>query len=775
MPNRVSDGVFERKCDRRKVCALLKCSLHELHNERIFNRATKLVLLILLGLILAAGSGECQTPRQGVRVVVLVANNLSLNDVLNAGPCLRKLVSRNAVALMNTGLGKSTSPKYMAIGAGYRLDPPDGLPLFADADKMVNGQQAGKIFEAQTGQKAEDGAVVCTAFARLWRANQSRMTEARSFGLVGDVFHSNGLKTAVIGNSDVPGELIRGAPLIAMDRHGLVDFGAVADSVVMQDISSPTGCKDNIPVMLRLTTSLMDRSALIVLELGDFNRLESARYRMSDRAYMLYRQQLLNRMDRLAETLVTEVRKRNAVLIICSPKRSVEGRYKSNLSPILLCDRQERHGLLTSATTRCKGLISNIDVGPTIIRYAGLEVPPGILGQPANASSSADPIGHLKRMELVATRNYALQIPILGVVGAIALLVVTLSELSIRSKRSRRIHRRILSQLLLSLVCQPSAFLLIDGTGSDGIVWYILRLVAAVIGLMGLSTGLNRVLFGSSRVREYGSVGIALIATTVLLAVDLTLGTPLLRWSILSCDHVTGIRYYGIGNEYMGVMIGSTLIGPILLLSGIDRGMNQKRITTWLLVWFAMVSFVIGYPGLGAKVGGSITAISTFGVALIAASHARLDKRRIIMIIIGIVAALGVYAVLDLLSPAEKGSHLGRTVAFVRVYGWGYLFTLILGKLGMHLGILELRQTYIPMLASIPFLLMYRSRVHSEKNVSNVDMLHKVAMPATIVGMVVGFAFNDSGIVPASLMLTLLMVAMLFVRLKGVGHETTRP
>ena len=76
----------------------------------------------------------------------------------------------------------------------------------------------------------------------------------------------------MIGNSDVPGEQVRGATLIAMDSHGIVDSGAVGKSVVVQDNDSPAGLRDNLPSMTGMTHGLMNDTALVVVELGDFNR-----------------------------------------------------------------------------------------------------------------------------------------------------------------------------------------------------------------------------------------------------------------------------------------------------------------------------------------------------------------------------------------------------------------------------------------------------------------------------------------------------------------------
>ena len=62
------------------------------------------------------------------------------------------------------------------------------------------------------------------------------------------------------------------------------------------------------------------------------------------------------------------------------------------------------------------------------------------------------------------------------------------------------------------------------------------------------------------RIRSLGA------AQTVVLVVDVLLGAPIIKNSILGYDPIVAARFYGIGNEYMGVLIGTTLIGTTGLL-----------------------------------------------------------------------------------------------------------------------------------------------------------------------------------------------------------------
>ena len=72
---------------------------------------------------------------------------------------------------------------------------------------------------------------------------------------------------------------------------------------------------------------------------------------------------------------------------------------------------------------------------------------------------------------------------------------------------------------------------------------------------------------------------------------------------------LAGIRFYGIGNEYMGVLIG----GALLLAASVRTDTPAAGVGIGL--WFGLVAFVLSFPAYGAKAGGAITAVTIFVIA----------------------------------------------------------------------------------------------------------------------------------------------------------------
>lgn len=720
------------------------CVTH--HSSLITRYVLRIAYCVLALATLAAQpavAGKSHRP-----VIVVVANHLSLDDLVTAGPNAGHLMQHGAVALVNTGPDRkqATEARYLAMAAGFRAEPPRDDASFYQSDEVVQGRGAAEVYENRMGRSAPKGSAVCLGLPRLLRANKQPAFRAESIGLIGDAFRSAlGGRTAVVGNSDTFEEQGRASALLAMDRHGVVDAGLFES----RDLSASV-------------SKLLADHSLVVVDFGDFNRLEAAREDMTDQAYGKARLRCLRDLDLLMGRLSSL----RATLILCSPSRAQSKGRWSNLTPMLVFTDNARPGLLMSATTRTPGLISNIDIAPTIIRSAGLEVPDFVTGRPAESvqMDSQAVVAGLQRMERIASRNYAFQIPVLVVIGALVIVLAMLSEAAVRWNRLSGIRRMLRSALLASLAL-PAAFLLVDGLEGDGLLRYFATLAAGVMVVLGASYLIARILFR----RPAGMPAAVMLLTSALILGDVLTGAKLLRWSIISCDPIMGLRYYGIGNEYMGGLIGCAMLAPILMFGGKPKERPSMITQAIVFVWFAFVAFVIGYPMLGANVGGVITAVAAFGAALMILAGMRIRGRHIAGLLALSCLVVAVFALVD--ARAVGGSHLGRAISLARMYGWDWLGYLIAGKLLMHIGILTLPQAYWPLLVGIPFLVIYGRRVKSEAESAGDNALYRIGLPATLVGAGAAFFFNDSGIVPAAFMAALLVITMMHQRLSELHNE----
>ncbi|EGD49864.1 hypothetical protein TheetDRAFT_3325 [Thermoanaerobacter ethanolicus JW 200] len=103
------------------------------------------------------------------------------------------------------------------------------------------------------------------------------------------------------------------------------------------------------------------------------------------------------------------------------------------------------------------------------------------------------------------------------------------------------------------------------------------------------------------------------LVTTITIIIDLLLNSPLMKNSILGYDVISGARFYGIGNEYMGVLIGSSIMGTMAL----TEKYKTKSVKILGFILFTVAFWLMVLPQFGAKVGGFITGFMAFGSTIL--------------------------------------------------------------------------------------------------------------------------------------------------------------
>ncbi len=149
------------------------------------------------------------------------------------------------------------------------------------------------------------------------------------------------------------------------------------------------------------------------------------------------------------------------------------------------------------------------------------------------------------------------------------------------------------------------------------------------------------------------------LGTAATIIIDLMLGAPLQKQSVLGYRALGGARFYGLGNEYMGVLVGAAILGCGILLS-LARRQPAAR---WILLVtgpiFALSLYSIAAPGVGANMGGAITASLAFLVSLLGFVGVRFRSLTLVAVVTSIPVIIGMVAAIDSLGGAQQ-SHVGR-------------------------------------------------------------------------------------------------------------------
>ncbi|MFL5797022.1 MAG: hypothetical protein ACJ77A_03695 [Actinomycetota bacterium] len=306
-------------------------------------------------------------------------------------------------------------------------------------------------------------------------------------------------------------------------------------------------------------------------------------------------------------------------------------RTRDELPPVAMATGDARrlfgaHGpmhTLTSDTTRRDGVVSNEDVAPTILRFFGIPVPSEMHGSPIEVVSDAGPPFALHRKHL---ENRRIATPI--ALGALVWVVVAGTVPILLLRRRERVPTR-LGRLgtILPLTAAPLGVVLLAAgrlpTLSYANVVPVLAAVALVFAALAVGS------------RRYGVLWPAAGLGAVMLGyfvVDALQGWPDTPFTLLGGTALDGARFYGLPNNDIGLVLAGTL-------------WVAAALSPWagycLLV---AAGLFVGFPDLGANLGGALTLFAAAGLWWALRTRGRLRLRD--ALITGATVAVGMAAVL---------------------------------------------------------------------------------------------------------------------------------
>jgi hypothetical protein len=294
------------------------------------------------------------------------------------------------------------------------------------------------------------------------------------------------------------------------------------------------------------------------------------------------------------------------------------------------------HGL-TSATTRRDGVVSNADVVPTVLTFLGRPVPDDQAGASIRVSEEP-PTDLLARY--VEYRRVVTPVGVTVLVLALVALALCLLLLVGPWRSSPPVLRAMavigLVAVSLQVALLPASWL---PAFYPAAVWSVLGLVAAVLLLAAVAAG---------RRSPFRAVAIVAGSGLALVVVDAALGWPSLLTPLLGGSALEGVRFYGLGNPYAGlVMAGAVLVASLL--------------RPWPGVALVVAAALFaGLPWLGGDLGGGVTlfAVAAMWWAFRVRGRFRIPEAAVVAVTAVAGAVLLVF--LHRLAPAP--SHVTRAV-----------------------------------------------------------------------------------------------------------------
>jgi hypothetical protein len=476
-------------------------------------------------------------------------------------------------------------------------------------------------------------------------------------------------------------------------------------------LASPTGTVDSyLPAAGELSPVVLARCPLTVIDLGQTQGTERTAAAALDR-----------QLARIAADLPA-----GSLLLVTAPGAAAGPRSGGapigppHLMTVVVSGPGYADGLLASASTRRPGIVTLTDLTPTVAGWLGRAVPAGTVGAR---------IGRTSRGELPATiaalldRDTAEQVWLAthgwffaGYAAADALAFGLPALIFWGAAEDRRRARarcwRVAGALAASV---PLGSYLAPWWQWAHPAWWLYGLaVAGSLAVAGLALGGSwwrgpRISgAGGSGLRAGGAPGAPekgrpapkppsprprrppsglgpsgaiCLATLMVLAIDAISGSRLQLEAPFGLSLLVSGRYYGIGNDVLGVYCVSALAAAAWLGCALPRPrLPRPRRPRFPVLAAASVGvfavIALGWPGFGAKVGGTIALVPCLALLLIALAGSaespagageagrggalfRVGWRWAVPIAVSGIALFALFALISYFVPAAGVSDLG--------------------------------------------------------------------------------------------------------------------
>ena len=409
-------------------------------------------------------------------------------------------------------------------------------------------------------------------------------------------------------------------------------------------------------------------------------------------------------------------------LIIISPCAPDAGVARNDrLTPVLLWGKDVPAGLLLSSSTRRPGLVTNTDFAPAVADYFGIRrgefypLPFGFAWSVKTASEGAKAAAQISRSARQQAQGMRL-LPYLAVALGLGLLGATAA-----------LRRRIApgAWLLTPLAALLAALFAVSQTS----FWVLLPC------LLGLT-----LVFAQRLGSRSTSLALAFCVTLILIS-DMVTGSCFMQRSLLGYSAIEGARYYGIGNEAMGLLIGAALI---VVAHCWAAGKAARFLLTLLM---GMIVLLLGTEG--AKAGGVLVSLAVFGTFLFTASGRRMTGRLAALLAAVVFGGMAVAALGDAFL-VHTQSHIGEAVRRIASGGPAEAVDIIRRKLSVE-GRLAYHSAWAVLLWAgvVCTALLWKQSPPRGRDEAGLRL-------AGAVGVLACLSLNDAGVIAAALFVLLL-------------------
>ena len=499
-----------------------------------------------------------------------------------------------------------------------------------------------------------------------------------------------------------------------------------------------------LPSPANITAGVLSRCPLTVVDLGNLGSAE--------------RGPALASADSELARIVADL-PAGTTLLVTAPGATAK---PPHLQLALVSGPGYQAGLLDAASTRQPGLVVLTDLTPTVLGWLGVPVSGTVLSSLGGAQITRGDRGALaSTVRSLVGRDTAEQVwrsthsKFFWVYALADILVMAAIGLAFwgaapEARRRRARWWRVAGVFAVSLpVGTFLANLVPWWQFAHPAVWLyaVAAAWAAVIGAVAL--------VGPWRRDPLGPFGVICLLTVVVLGVDVMTGSRLQLETPFGLSVLQAGRFYGIGNEALGIYgITALLAAAWLALVALRRYPSSRRPAVAVVAVVALFAvFASGWPGFGGKVGGTIAMVPCFLLLAGAVAGLKLNWRLVLLVAVSGLALFVIFALISYFTPVTGKSDIG---SFAGSSLHGHSGGLLLRKINSNIGSLSLNalSPLSPIVVVVTGLMLWRPSWFGLKTVPLAYAAQPLLRP--IMGVlwlmpVLGWFADDSGvIVPAA-------------------------
>ena len=343
-------------------------------------------------------------------------------------------------------------------------------------------------------------------------------------------------------------------------------------------------------------------------------------------------------------------------------------------------------GLLDTASTRQPGIIQLTDLTPTVLRWRGQPAAAGAVGSQvyrADRGSLPAEIRALVGQDTAAQVYRSTWGWFFAVFVATELIVFGGIAVAFRGRPDERRKRRRAAARVAGVVAGSVPV----GTFLASLVpWWLLPHPAVLLYSLAAAWAIVVAvvaLAGPWRRNPMGPPGVVAAVTLVTIGLDVMTGSRLELSTPFGLSVLLGGRFYGEDNNTIGIygaagILCAAWLAATVLRSGAGRSAGaggspgagrSAGAGRWggpraraVLAVSAVALFAVvasGWPGFGAKVGGTIAMVPGFVLLIMAVANVRLSARRVAFAALSGVGLFAVFALVNYFVPVTGHSDIG--------------------------------------------------------------------------------------------------------------------